>query len=102
MKVVGREQPSITMQFEIRWTLGCLHRKHSRNFGHVAAFGEIARRTRGDDVVPTRQTTAGTGNDMVERQVLLRSAILTSKAVAKKDIKARESRKQCWFDVGLE
>ena len=58
MKVVGREQASVTMQFENRWTIRRLLRQHPGNFGHVAAFCEIARRTRGHNVVPTRQATA--------------------------------------------
>ena len=68
----------------------------------VAALPEIAGRTGRDDVLPGRFSAAAARNDMVECQVLLRSAILALEFVAQEDVEAREGRIARRADIGLE
>lgn len=58
MQEVGRERPTIAVQFKNRWPVWCLFRHHADDLGDFTALGEIARRTSRHDVVPSGQATA--------------------------------------------
>ena len=58
VQVVGREQPPVAMQLEHRRAVRMLIGAHARIPRHLSALLKVARRARGDDVVPPRLPAA--------------------------------------------
>ena len=92
MQIIGRKKPPISMQIEHCRPRRLVRRKHSGDLRHHPALLEIAWRTGGDHVVPTRLPAARARNKMIERQIALVAAILASEAIAQKHVEARERR----------
>ena len=93
MEVVRREFPADFLKLVIVRPGRAPHQMHVRLLEQFAAFAEIARAARGNDVFPRRPTALGARNDMVEGQILRRAAIGALKPVAQEDIEAGKGRR---------
>src|SRR5687767_2610881 len=102
MQVVGRKQPAVPVQLEHRGPVGPLRGPHAGMLGHMPALGEIAWCAGGDDIIPAGLAAARPGNEVIERQIVLVTAVLARELVAQEDIEARESRIKRRFYIGLE
>ena len=69
-----------------------LPRKHPRLRGGHVALAQIARRAGRDDVFPGGLTALGARHDVIEGQIVLRTAILAMKPVAQEHVEPRERR----------
>ena len=67
--------------------------RHARLFRRTSALFQVARRTGGGDVFPGRPATLRARNDMVERQVAARAAILAGEPVAQEQVEPGEGGK---------
>ncbi len=71
---------------------GLLRGHHARVSGQAVALAQIAGRAGRDDILPGGRPALGARNHMVERQFVMRAAILAGEAVAQKHVKARKGR----------
>src|SRR4051812_45135538 len=69
--------------------------------GHVALL-EIATGTCGNDIDPGRVSAARARQQMVERQIVTRAAILATEFIPQKYVETREGRLGGWLDESLE
>lgn len=74
---------------------------HAGLLWQAAAFCQVAGGAGGDDILPYGHPSAGTGNDMIERQITAGAAILALETVAQKDIETGESRSPGRPDITL-
>ena len=102
MQVIGRKEPTVIVQVLYRWLVRMLVRQHASLLWQLAAFFEIAGRAGRHDIVPCRFPAMGAGNDVVEGQVVTRSAILALELVAKEHVEAGEGGVSRWLHIGLE
>src|SRR4029079_6583588 len=68
---------------------------HVRFARRPPALAQIARRAGGRDILPGCPASLGARQDMVEGQLLVRSAIDTAEFVAKEEVESSE----CWIFV---
>ena len=71
----------------------------ARDPQQLVALAQVAGRTGGDDVFPAGDPSPRPGQDMVEGQFTLRSAILAAEFVPQKKIEARECHALLGLDV---
>ena len=79
--------------------------EHAGLVRQLAAFEQVARRARGDDVFPGRAAAARTGDDVIKGEVVGGAgavAVLALKAIAQEDVEARKGRVARGLDVGLQ
>ena len=67
--------------------------RHPRLLWRASALFEIARRTRGRDIFPSRPATLGARDNMIEREIVADPAILALEFIAQEQIKPRK----CWM-----
>ncbi len=90
------------MQLEDRRPVRHLERAHAGVPRHLAALFQVAGRARGHDVVPARLPAARARDQVIEREVLARIAILAREAISQEHVEPREGRIKRWFDVCFE
>ena len=99
MQIVRREGLAALLQLPAGWPDRLFKQAHMRIAGRASAFFHIARRAGCNDVLPSRLATHSARNDMVERQMMTAAAILALKAIAQKQVEARESGKLAWLHI---
>ena len=102
VQVVRRERPSVVVQVLNRRLVGMLVREHAGLFWQLAALFEVAGRAGRDNIVPCRLSAMGAGDDVIEGQVVARSAILALELVAKEHVEAGKGGVSRWLNIGLE
>ncbi len=65
-------------------------------------FNRLHRRAGGDHVVPSRASATRTRHDVIEGEIVARTAILALEAVAQEHVEPREGRIARRLDVGLQ
>ena len=71
----------------------------TRLFKGLRAFAQVARRAGGNHIFPRGDTPARPGQHVIKREVPLGSAILATKLIAQKKIKAREGHALLRFHI---
>ena len=99
MQVVWWEFTTVRLHFFGRGRTRHAGQMHAGLFQGFGAFAQVAGRTRGDDVVPRGNATARPGQNVIEGQIALCSAILATELVAQKKIKAREGHALLGFYI---
>src|SRR3546814_16852904 len=97
-----RSSDLIVLQLPARRAPRLTIERHPRLLRRPAAFLEVARRAGGGDILPRRAPAQPARHDMIESQILARSAILAREAVAQEQVEARERRMQIGRASGRE
>src|SRR3546814_4369940 len=82
---------SIVLQLPARRAPRLTIERHPRLLRRPAAFLEVARRAGGGDILPRRAPAQPARHDMIESQILARSAILAREAVDRKSTRLNSS-----------
>src|SRR5881409_1741180 len=93
MQVVGREALAVLLKLPTGRPDWAHKRLHVRLLRGAPALLHVARRARGEDVLPRGLAAQPPGRDVVERQMLRAAAVLAREAVAQKHVEARERGK---------
>ena len=91
VQVVWREGAAPVLKLPARWTDGRHVELHMRLLGCAPAFFEVAWQTGGGDIFPAGNPAQSARDDVVEGQIVTRSAILAFKLVAQKQVETGES-----------
>jgi len=102
VEIIGWEKSAVAVQFKDGRAIGLLFGPHPDFVGHLAPFREIAGSTSGSHVFPARLPAFRSRNDVIEGQILFRSAILAGETVAKKNVEPGKGGIESRFYVGLE
>lgn len=91
VQVVRRECAAFVLELPVGRANGGHVKLHMRLLGRASALFQVARQARGGDIFPTGAATQTARDDMVEGQVVARSAILALELVAQKQVEPSES-----------
>src|SRR5215211_592011 len=102
VQIVWRKQPAVAVQLMHRRREWRLARKHPRLLRRQIALAQVARRAGRDDVLPGGLAALAARDDVIERKVVVRRAILADEAVAQEDVKTGEGGVRARLDERFE
>src|ERR1700744_470647 len=76
--------------------------KHPRLLRCQVALAQIARRARGDHILPRRLSALAARDDVIEGEIVICRAILADEAVAQEHVESREGRMRGRLDEGFQ
>src|SRR6187431_2797299 len=79
-----------------------LSREHPRLLRRQIALAKVARRAGRDDVLPGGLATLAARDDVIEREIVMRQAILAAEAVAQEDVEPGEGGMRRRLDERLQ
>src|SRR4029077_13847840 len=92
VQIIGRESPPVFLQLECRRLRRPTSREHARFLGQAIALHQIAALAGGDHIAPGRASATRARYDMIEGQLMGRTAapaVLAGEAVAQEDVEPR-------------